>query len=376
MIVLKNIDMNFFKKYKNIILINGILATGTIGSIFAYEKSDSQNLLYTASRLEKVSDPCLKYGPQDIDRVVWEENGENSQIKIFCMQLSPSDTWKIRIFRGRSQSTHYRIEQSELEKNSKVYSEWKQIPDNNLITILRKSLKEEIQYKKSLVIRFGRYDEKTNTICKENSEYFEFFKATKEEVETFNDAREKIKLIADSLIKENDSTINKVKKIYDYLIEHTEYRWDPEAKEITSLSIFGKYYMDCGGYTEFMNTALNHIGIESFTVMDSTHGHVWNIVNVDGKYYHLDATYSDTSSFENTSKYRYFLVSDSYMLNDHRYFVAEKDVKCNDIYDLTGIVSINDVKKRGLKGEEINYIKDGLLGDAKESAYSLPFRTK
>ena len=134
--------------------------------------------------------------------------------------------------------------------------------------------------------------------------------------------------------------------------------------------------MDCGGYTDFMNIALNHVGIESFTVLDDTHGHVWNIVNIDGKYYHLDATYSDTSSWENTSKYRYFLVSDSYMLADHRYFVAEKEVKCNETYDLTGFVSNQDVTCRGQKGEKKSSSNGNLLGDVSTGAYQLTFRSK
>ena len=42
------------------------------------------------------------------------------------------------------------------------------------------------------------------------------------------------------------------------------------------------------------------------------------------------------------------LLSDEYMQN-HRFFVAEKDVKCNTMYDLSGIADRDDVKYRGYK---------------------------
>lgn len=46
-------------------------------------------------------------------------------------------------------------------------------------------------------------------------------------------------------------------------------------------------YTDCSGYTDIFNYVFNEIGIESYTVVDNTNGHVWNMVKVDGKCYHL-----------------------------------------------------------------------------------------
>ncbi len=65
------------------------------------------------------------------------------------------------------------------------------------------------------------------------------------------------------------------------------------------------------------------------------------------------------------------------MLADHRFFVSDKDVTCNDIYDLTGIVSYKDVEHRGFKGEEINLIEgEHLIGEYEDSAYDLEYRLK
>lgn len=376
MLKIRSINKNFFIKYKNMILFNGLLAIGSIGCFATYKESDSQNLSYTASALKDITDSCITDGPQGIDRIVWSNDWKNEQAEIFSMELSPSDRWKIRVFRNNILSNYYRIEQENLKKYPNGYTEWEKIPDNNLITVVRQNLPEKMQYNQALKIRFCRYDKKADKVLEENAEYFEYSEFTEEEGNSFNQSRRRIEFVADCLVKETDTDINKLKKIYDYLIDHTEYRWDPDEKEITSLTVFGKYYMDCGGYTDFMNIALNHVGIESFTVLDDTHGHVWNIVNIDGKYYHLDATYSDTSSWENTSKYRYFLVSDSYMLADHRYFVAEKEVKCNETYDLTGFVSNQDVTCRRQKGEKKSSSNGNLLGDVSTGAYQLTFRSK
>lgn len=98
-----------------------------------------------------------------------------------------------------------------------------------------------------------------------------------------------------------------------------------------------------------LNYVLQDIGIESFSAMDNTNGHIWNIVKINDKYYHLDATYSDIGSFTNTSKYRYFLVSDEFMHNENRWCVPEKDVTCNEMYDLTNTKIGDNVKYRNSK---------------------------
>lgn len=45
--------------------------------------------------------------------------------------------------------------------------------------------------------------------------------------------------------------------------------------------------------------------------------HTWNIVKVDGKYYHLDVTFDNTLSTKEEIRYDYFMLSDKQLYRDH-----------------------------------------------------------
>ena len=45
--------------------------------------------------------------------------------------------------------------------------------------------------------------------------------------------------------------------------------------------------------------------------------HAWNVIRVDGKYYHLDATFDNSLSQEGTIRYDYFNLSDALFFRDH-----------------------------------------------------------
>lgn len=57
--------------------------------------------------------------------------------------------------------------------------------------------------------------------------------------------------------------------------------------------------------------------------------HAWNIVRIDGKYYHLDATFDNTLGRRETIRYDYFNLSDSQIFRDHEP-VIWKVPKCED----------------------------------------------
>lgn len=71
----------------------------------------------------------------------------------------------------------------------------------------------------------------------------------------------------------------------------------------------------CEGYSYAMNLLLSKVGIKSYYI--NGHGentlHMWNVVNIDGNWYHLDATWNDSSG----SYYNYFNLSDEQVEKDH-----------------------------------------------------------
>lgn len=50
---------------------------------------------------------------------------------------------------------------------------------------------------------------------------------------------------------------------------------------------------------------------------DIKYKHAWNVVRIDGNYYHLDATFDNTLSKEDTVRYDYVNLSDKQIFRDH-----------------------------------------------------------
>ena len=57
--------------------------------------------------------------------------------------------------------------------------------------------------------------------------------------------------------------------------------------------------------------------------------HAWNVIRIDGQYYHLDATFDNTLSKDDTVRYDYVNLSDKQIFRDHEP-VIWKVPACND----------------------------------------------
>lgn len=117
-----------------------------------------------------------------------------------------------------------------------------------------------------------------------------------------------------------DSNIDnetKIKKIHDYIINNTKYdkeRSDDKIIKYKSDNAYGvliENYGLCGGYTDAMMLFLEKIGIESIKI--STENHIWNYVNINNKWLHLDLTWDDPISSDNKDILddTYFLINDN-----------------------------------------------------------------
>ena len=89
-----------------------------------------------------------------------------------------------------------------------------------------------------------------------------------------------------------------VKAVYEDLILSTDYSMEsPDNQNICSVFLDKKSV--CNGYAKAAQYLLNYFGIPCIIVNGTALGnpHAWNIVEIDGAYYHMDVTWGDPSYY-------------------------------------------------------------------------------
>lgn len=86
----------------------------------------------------------------------------------------------------------------------------------------------------------------------------------------------------------------------------------------------------CEGYTKAMQYLLSFAGIESIPINGTANGdwHQWNLVKINGCWYHLDATWDDSTDY---IFYDYFNITDFTMKYDHETAADFKELTYDEI---------------------------------------------
>ena len=110
------------------------------------------------------------------------------------------------------------------------------------------------------------------------------------------------------------------KAVYDYLIKNCNYDYDysgnSQQEAETTASYADGCLVDhkavCSGYSRAFKLMMDWFDLPCMCVSNSDHE--WNIVFLEGNYYHIDVTWADTDNNPGT---RYFCVTDAEIYKDH-----------------------------------------------------------
>lgn len=141
---------------------------------------------------------------------------------------------------------------------------------------------------------------------------------------TRNTILSKLKATITSLAeKMPDSTdFDKELYIHNFLVNNCSYNKDAINNILehqSSYNVYGsliKQEAVCEGYAKAIQLLNNYFGIKTTVIIGNADGqnHMWNLVLIDNKYYHLDATFNDGNS---SNLYSYFNLSDTAIKRTH-----------------------------------------------------------
>lgn len=163
--------------------------------------------------------------------------------------------------------------------------------------------------------------------CGEEVNYFSNGYNSKEEVE--RDLK-RIESVRDRILTHKTGDAYKdIKLIHDYLVYNLEY--DTTVAKNHIYDIYGalvNHECVCEGYAKALKYMMDSLGMETIIVTGkgtNTEGkqerHAWNYINVDGKWYGVDATWDDPIIIggyrDKEIQYTYFLKGSDVFNNDH-----------------------------------------------------------
>lgn len=170
---------------------------------------------------------------------------------------------------------------------------------------------------------------KVTISIKRNSNYYAMQAFLKKEPIPEKDKKaqelyEVIKEIFDTQITKDMTVYEKELALHDYLVTHCQY--SEETTDSAESDIFRAYgalvnhEAVCNGYAEALQLLFTCAGINSKFVVGTAAevDHAWNLVEINGKWYHLDATWNDPLPDQGDyAIHSYFNVTDEIMAVNH-----------------------------------------------------------
>lgn len=177
-----------------------------------------------------------------------------------------------------------------------------------------------------------------------------YMENAEEHIKIFN---EKSAEILSRCIKKGMTDADKLLALHDYIAKESEYNYgELTNSDYTAYGIIVNKTGVCQSYSLAYNYLLSLIGIQTKFCTSDPMVHGWSLVELNGKWYHIDITWDDPKySDENLNnmglvQHDYFLVSDETISSGAgAHYGWTADVECTDKTYETGLPFISDSSK-------------------------------
>lgn len=157
------------------------------------------------------------------------------------------------------------------------------------------------------------------------------------------------------------SEVEKLLYIHDFICQNIHYDKlkKPYSHEI--IGPLGQGVGVCEGIAKSVKILCDALGIWCMIALSENnpekgikYRHAWNIVKINGKYYHFDATFDNTLGSDALIRYDYFMLSDKQIFRDHEP-VIWRTPSCEDSDHFyykekkLSFTKLEDVRKRSLQ---------------------------
>ena len=138
---------------------------------------------------------------------------------------------------------------------------------------------------------------------------------------------EKIETIYNEIYDSSKNIQENIKIFHDYIINNTKYDSNNKSglNDVNSSTSYGVLFEKvgiCSGYADTMSLFLEKLNVKNYRVSSETH--IWNLVYVEGKWKHLDLTWDDPVTSDNTD-----VLNHDYFLIDYEKLVSNPDNEHN-----------------------------------------------
>lgn len=159
-----------------------------------------------------------------------------------------------------------------------------------------------------------------------------------------------------SIVTSSMSNVEKVKAVNDYIVSQTAYTNETKSSPHSAYTVLAERGGVCQGYALLAHSMLQKLGIETQYIVGYVGeiGHAWNLVKLDGQWYHLDTTWNDpVPDRKGAVRYQYFLVDDRTMAQDHSWIASDYPKATSTKYSY-----YHDVDFPAQVGQQLYYSND------------------